>query len=339
MHTDDPEQLSAKMALDRAISEGIDVGTFSEVGWAPPESGLMLERDWLVAIEAVNRSHSSYMWQLGDLWAFGDRTYGNRKALTESPEWRGPAFQTCMDAASVAKKFETSRRREVLPFSHHREAASLPPDTADEMLDWAVNEGKSRKDLRDRVQRWKTDSSKYESEQATVLVETFIATASMGRVRELNLRRTLKIAPDLAMRVAKGELKVNSAYVVAKERHKAAVDAAQASREQSSAEWLAAAKNRPTSLVIATVRTTLEEEREHVKRTIDVLISLATSLRKLTDANVSCDALMRGMTREQATEVERYFRTGVPFLKNLLVTCSVLKKEEVYGHARTPTGC
>lgn len=38
----------------------------------------------------------------------------------------GPAYQRCMDAAAVARRFETSRRREVLSFKHHREVAALP---------------------------------------------------------------------------------------------------------------------------------------------------------------------------------------------------------------------
>src|SRR5215469_16466364 len=33
--------------------------------------------------------------------------------------------------------FETSRRRDVLSFSHHREVALLPPEDADRWLDWA----------------------------------------------------------------------------------------------------------------------------------------------------------------------------------------------------------
>jgi hypothetical protein len=41
-----------------------------------------------------------------------------------------------MDAAWVAKAFETSRRREVLSFNHHEEVAALPPDEADALLDW-----------------------------------------------------------------------------------------------------------------------------------------------------------------------------------------------------------
>jgi hypothetical protein len=63
--------------------------------------------------------------------------YGQRKAMVEAEEWEGPSYQTCADAAMVCRKFETSRRREVLSFNHHREVAALPPAEADAMLDEA----------------------------------------------------------------------------------------------------------------------------------------------------------------------------------------------------------
>jgi hypothetical protein len=62
-------------------------------------------------------------WWIGDWWAFGEQRYGDRKAITEADDWDGPAFQTCADAAMVCRAFETSRRREVLSFTHHAEVA------------------------------------------------------------------------------------------------------------------------------------------------------------------------------------------------------------------------
>jgi hypothetical protein len=69
-------------------------------------------------------------------WAFGEHKYSERKALVDSEGWTGPAFQTCMNTSNVCKRFETNRRRLLLPFSHHVELAALPPDEADELLDW-----------------------------------------------------------------------------------------------------------------------------------------------------------------------------------------------------------
>jgi len=47
----------------------------------------------------------------------------------------GPAYESCRAAARVARDFETSRRRGLLSFQHHRELAALPPDEAEALLD------------------------------------------------------------------------------------------------------------------------------------------------------------------------------------------------------------
>ena len=46
----------------------------------------------------------------------------------------GPAYESCRAAARVAKDFETSRRRDLLSFQHHREVAALPPNEADGLV-------------------------------------------------------------------------------------------------------------------------------------------------------------------------------------------------------------
>ncbi len=54
-------------------------------------------------------------WAIG----FGEAHHGDRKAIVEADDWIGPAFQTRMNVASVARAFEPSRRREALSFTHH----------------------------------------------------------------------------------------------------------------------------------------------------------------------------------------------------------------------------
>jgi hypothetical protein len=46
------------------------------------------------------------------------------------------AFQTCINASSVCRVFETSRRHDVLSFEHHKTVAALKPEIADSLLDW-----------------------------------------------------------------------------------------------------------------------------------------------------------------------------------------------------------
>jgi N6-adenosine-specific RNA methylase IME4 len=83
--------------------------------------------EWVSYGEGFARMAHAAMWWLGDWWAFGNQHYGERaKAAAVSDR----AFQTCMDAGWVARRVETSRRREVLPFGYHKEVAAL--DTTDQ---------------------------------------------------------------------------------------------------------------------------------------------------------------------------------------------------------------
>lgn len=86
-------------------------------------------------------------WWIGDWWAAGQHRYGARaKAAAEGIF--GKDFGTLMSTASVCRAFETSRRREVLSFSHHREVAALPPEEADTLLERAEKERLSTRELR-----------------------------------------------------------------------------------------------------------------------------------------------------------------------------------------------
>ena len=76
----------------------------------------------------------SCMWWLGDWWAFGEHRYGERAAQALESDY---SFQTFMDAGWVSNKIETSRRREALSWSHHREVAALKPNEKDALLDYA----------------------------------------------------------------------------------------------------------------------------------------------------------------------------------------------------------
>jgi hypothetical protein len=93
--------------------------------------------------EAIN-------WWIGDWWASGQHRYGDRaRAAADGIFGRG--FQTLQNTASVCRAFETSRRREVLSYSHHVEVASLPSSEADVLLDRAQGEGWSVRELRAAV--------------------------------------------------------------------------------------------------------------------------------------------------------------------------------------------
>lgn len=129
---------------DKSVAQGSLIailpkqGNLTKTAWELPSS--MTEGDWKSAGQALSQVEGAMNWWLGDWWRFGEHKYGDRKALVESDEWTGPAFQTCMDVAAVCAKFKTSRRREVVPFGHHREVLSLPDAESDQLLDWCESE-------------------------------------------------------------------------------------------------------------------------------------------------------------------------------------------------------
>jgi hypothetical protein len=116
----------------------------------------LTEKDWLEVGRKLGRAGGTLQWWIGDWWAYGEHRYGDRKAIVEADDWSGPSFGTCMNCAAVTRAFmETSRRREVLRFSHHIEVAALPPSEADLLLDEAEAEGLTIRALRERVKQVK----------------------------------------------------------------------------------------------------------------------------------------------------------------------------------------
>ncbi len=125
-------------------------GAVTVTAWMLPNG--LSEDEWRSAGALLGRVERSVSWWLGDWWAYGHR-YGDRKAMVVAEDWEGPAFDACMNAASVCRAFETSRRREVLSFKHHTEVAALPPTDADRLLDAAEAEEWSTRQLRAEVSK------------------------------------------------------------------------------------------------------------------------------------------------------------------------------------------
>jgi hypothetical protein len=99
----------------------------------------LTESKWEEVGSKLGDVATAYQWMVGDWWIFGEKKYGNRKHIVNSPTWTGPAFETCMNCGRVCRAFETSLRREVLTFKHHTEASALKitnPKLAEEILDW-----------------------------------------------------------------------------------------------------------------------------------------------------------------------------------------------------------
>jgi N6-adenosine-specific RNA methylase IME4 len=118
-----------------------------------PES--MSFEEWQEVGQRLQTAERSLMWWMGDWWNYGSHRYGERASQALGSEF---AFQTWMDAGWVASKIETSRRREVLPWSVHREVAALPPEKQEEVLFAAEAEAWTVRDTRRAVRRLKAGS-------------------------------------------------------------------------------------------------------------------------------------------------------------------------------------
>ena len=132
-------------------------GRVGSVAWKLPDN--LSKDEWIEAGVILARIGAGMMWWVGDYWIYGQKTYGGRKTIVDGPNWQGPSFQTCANAASVCRAFEASRRREDLSFGHHAEVASLDKKEADRLLDWAqatiatTGKPRSTKDLRQEVRQ------------------------------------------------------------------------------------------------------------------------------------------------------------------------------------------
>lgn len=105
--------------------------------------------EWELIGFDLARVGKSMQWWIGDWVNYGGKRYGETyKAAIDAT---GMSYGAVTTFASVCNAFESSRRRENLGFTHHREVWSLEPEQQDELLDRAESEGLSCAKLREIV--------------------------------------------------------------------------------------------------------------------------------------------------------------------------------------------
>ena len=133
-------------------------------------------------------------WGLGDWLQYGNVRFGER--YTRAARITGYDVQTLMNMVYVAAKFEISRRRENLSWSHHESVASLEFDKQDHWLDLAASKHLSVYDLRLELRR-----SRQASKPTDVRKSTDEAASEDGE-REVVLHGTrLLICPNCGQAV------------------------------------------------------------------------------------------------------------------------------------------
>jgi hypothetical protein len=105
--------------------------------------------DWQEIGGMMSRHANACSWWLGDWLAFGRYKYGRR--YKDAIAATGLDYQTLRNYTTVARRFDTRRRRADLSFQHHAEVCSLCDERQDYLLDMAATHGWSRNELRRRM--------------------------------------------------------------------------------------------------------------------------------------------------------------------------------------------
>jgi hypothetical protein len=121
----------------------------TETSWSPRRELTVVE--WLRQGGFLGSVARATGWWIGDWVRYGNASYGEKYEV--AARVTGYDVQTLMNMAYVASRFEISRRREKLSFSHHAELAALPPDEQERWLDRAERNGLSVCGLREELRR------------------------------------------------------------------------------------------------------------------------------------------------------------------------------------------
>lgn len=114
------------------------------LGWDPPER---LDRAaWLAIGISLAEFGRVNNWWVGDWIRYGTARWGEK--YVEAARITGLDGKTLRNIAYVASRFDLSRRRDKLTWSHHAEVAALPPDRQEEWLERALTLRLSPGDLR-----------------------------------------------------------------------------------------------------------------------------------------------------------------------------------------------
>jgi len=111
--------------------------------------------DWLEIGEKLMLADQAVQWAIGDWWAYGIHSYGERAAAAIDPKSGENRLQRFMNYAWVARSIDTSRRKEVLSWSSHEAVAALDPDIQDSILDRAIQNGWGSREIRAAAKEYK----------------------------------------------------------------------------------------------------------------------------------------------------------------------------------------
>jgi hypothetical protein len=135
-----------RLAPPRVTRLQVDV---TSTAWIP--RGAMQLDEWVNHGKRLGAVGRACGWWIGDWLNFGNAAYGEK--YSRAARVSGYDVQTLRNMAYVASRYEISRRREIVSWSHHAELAAMPPDLQDPWLDRIEADGLTVKDLRTELRR------------------------------------------------------------------------------------------------------------------------------------------------------------------------------------------
>jgi hypothetical protein len=123
--------------------------------------------EWQEATEWCLRVQEASPFWAGDLVEYGESRFSEK--FSQVLEATAYAVQTVRNAAVVARAIPPERRVAGVPFSHHAEVASLPPEQQDQLLARCENDGLTREKLRALVSQRKSEASGTQVEYTVVV--------------------------------------------------------------------------------------------------------------------------------------------------------------------------
>jgi hypothetical protein len=128
----------------RSRGTGVQRAPGPDVAWAPDQD--LEHPEWVRWGRRLGAMSRVSNWWVGDWLQYGASKWGEKYA--EAARITGYDVKTLRNIAYVAKRFDLSRRRDKLTWSHHAEVAVLEPHKQDGWLDRAVADHLSVADLR-----------------------------------------------------------------------------------------------------------------------------------------------------------------------------------------------
>lgn len=130
-------------------SAGRSNGSLSLTAWRPAMD--LSPSDWTNHGRRLGALGRASGWWIGDWLRYGNERFGER--YSRAAKITGYDSQTLMNMVYVASRFDFSRRRENLSWSHHAELAALSEGDQERWLDAVERERMSIRCLRQELRR------------------------------------------------------------------------------------------------------------------------------------------------------------------------------------------